>query len=86
MVKVQPETKISYFKIRKYREYFCLSTCVAMLLLEYSIAASFARLSVLQHSEQTLLKGCFVAETFPRGLVGSLHSLAPGIKWHLNNP
>lgn len=84
MVKVQHETKISYFKIRKCHEYFCLSTCVAMLLLECSIAASFAGLSLLEHSEQTLLEGCsgHVVETFPCCLVGSL---APGIKWLLNN-
>lgn len=51
MVKVQYETKIIFFKIRKCHEYFCLSMCVPMLLLEYSIAASFARLSLLEHSE-----------------------------------
>lgn len=85
MVKVQHETEISYFKIRKCHEYFCLSTCVPMLVLDYSTAASFAGLSLLEHSEQTLLKGCFghVVETFPCGLVWSL---APGVKWHLNNP
>lgn len=77
MVTVQQETKISYFKIRKSPEYFSLSMCVPMLPVENSTAAPLAGLSLLEHSGQTLLKGWFGhVETFPRVLVGSLHSLA----------
>lgn len=49
-----------------------------MILLEYSVAAFFARLSLLEHREQTLLKDVWACGgDFPLCLVGSLYSLAP---------
>lgn len=82
MLVVQYETKISHFKIRKWHEYFCVSVCVTMLLLQYSITTCFTRLSLLAAQAIDGAQGMYwvgVRETFPHGLAGSLHSFAPGI-------
>lgn len=88
MPKIQYETKISHFKIRRCHEYFCLSVCVTMLLLQYSITTFFTTLSLLaahwiDHAEG--ISWACVKENFPHGLAGSLHSFAPGINRPLNN-